>query len=114
MNENDRIPVEELTEHPFIADDLKTNSLSAMDIESFNSEMASKHYSAHSQAGASMMSNRFDDTEAKDSDVILTTKTTDQVRILLGQLVRAPTFVESNFDMSSSTYFNKHCDASIM
>ena len=77
MNENDRIPVEELTEHPFIVEDLKSNALSPMDIEAFNSEMASKHYSAHSQAGASMMSNRFDDTEAKETDVILTTKTTD-------------------------------------
>jgi serine/threonine protein kinase len=27
MNENDRIPVEELTEHPFIADELAVNSL---------------------------------------------------------------------------------------
>jgi len=77
MNENDRIPVEELTEHPFIAEDLAQNALSPMDINEFNSEMASKHYSGYSQAGASMMTNRFDDTEMKDGDVILTTKTTD-------------------------------------
>ena len=77
MNENDRIPVEELTEHPFIADSLEGNALSAMDIDAFNSEMTSKHYSGYSQAGASMMTNRFDDTESKDTDVILTTKTTD-------------------------------------
>ena len=33
MNENDRIPVEELSEHPFIAESLKTMSLNEMDID---------------------------------------------------------------------------------
>jgi len=55
--------------------------------------MANKHYSGYSSsAGASMMTNRFDDTEIKDSDVILTTKTCDQVRILLGQLISSDVF----------------------
>ena len=61
-----------------------------------------------------MMTNRFDDTEIKDCDVILTTKNSDQVKILLSQLVSSQVFTECNFDMTTSTYFNKHCDASIL
>ena len=60
------------------------------------------------------MTNRFDDTEIKDCDVILTTKNSDQVKILLSQLVSSQVFTECNFDMTTSTYFNKHCDASIL
>ena len=50
--------------------------------------MSNKHTSGYSSSGqTSMMTNRFEDTEIKDTDVILTTKTCEQVRILLGQLV---------------------------
>ena len=35
------------------------------------------------------MTNRFEDSEVKEGDVVLTTKTVDQVRILLRQLVRS-------------------------
>ena len=38
-NENDRIPVEELSEHPFIAEALKTMSLNKLDIDQFTMEM---------------------------------------------------------------------------
>ena len=36
MNENDRIPVEELTEHPFINEGLINKELCPLDIEAFN------------------------------------------------------------------------------
>ena len=35
MNENDRIPVEELSEHPFIASDLMNHPCSELDTEAF-------------------------------------------------------------------------------
>ena len=40
MNENDRIPVEELSEHPFIAEELKESRLNQLDIEAFNENMS--------------------------------------------------------------------------
>ena len=43
-----------------------------------------KHYSGFSSMGSSIMTNRFDDSVIKDTDVILTTKASEQVRILLG------------------------------
>ena len=36
MNEVDRVPINELGEHPFIAEDLMGNSLTLIDIEAFN------------------------------------------------------------------------------
>ena len=64
MNENDRIPVEELSEHPFIAESLKTMSLNELDIDQFTTEMSSsnKHYSGFSNVGSSAMASRFDET----------------------------------------------------
>ena len=45
-SEKDRIPLEELSEHPFIAEALKTMSLNKLDIDQFTTEMTSvnKHY----------------------------------------------------------------------
>ena len=94
-------------------------ALTELDVDAFNQEMAERSkgsaVSAMSGVGShmsqlSMMSNRFDDSEVKDTDVVLTTKKCDQVKILLGQLVNSSTFRESNFDMTKSTYFNKHWD----
>ena len=59
------------------------------------------------------MNSRFDDTEIRDTDVILTTKTSDQVRILISQLVNSTNFTNANFDMGNSSYFGKHFDASM-
>jgi len=39
MNEADRIPVEELTEHPLIAEDLASNKLAPLNTVAFNQEM---------------------------------------------------------------------------
>ena len=55
------------------------------------------------------MTGRFEDTEIKDTDVILSTKgLRDQVRCLLNQLVESTNFTSAQFDMGNSTYFNKH------
>lgn len=64
MNENDRIPVEELSEHPLIAEALKDSPLNELNIESFSEEMNStnKHYSGFSNVGSSVMASRFDET----------------------------------------------------
>ena len=59
------------------------------------------------------MASRFDETVIQDTDVILTTKASEQVRILLGQLVNSTNFTAANFNMGTSTYFNKHYDASM-
>ena len=115
MNENERIPVEELSEHPFIAEELKTSELNELDIEGFTQEMSSqnRHYSGFSNVGTSAMASRFDETVIQDTDVVLTTKASEQVRILLGQLVNSTNFTDVQFDMSNSTYFNKHYDISM-
>ena len=65
MLESDRIPVEELSEHPFIAEELLSTPLSTLDIDTFNSEV--KHTdkvrsSSISSANQSLMASRFDDT----------------------------------------------------
>ena len=116
MNESDRIPVEELFDHPFIAEELMGSPLSNVDADTFNEEMhiADKRYSHTSNVTASMMASRFDDTVIQESDIILTTKQSDQVRVLLSQLVNSTNFTEAQFDMTASTYFNKHLDASIV
>ena len=64
MNENDRIPVEELSEHPFIAEELKDSGLNQLNIEAFNDDMSSsnRHYSGFSNVGSSAMASRFDET----------------------------------------------------
>ena len=80
MNENDRIPVEELSEHPFIAEALSSVPLAELDIEAFSADMARSQarYSGYSEGvGASAMASRFDDTVIRDTDVILTTKPSD-------------------------------------
>ena len=59
------------------------------------------------------MASRFDETVIQDTDVILTTKGGEQVRILLSQLVNSTNFSNIQFDMSNSTYFNKHYDISM-
>ena len=59
------------------------------------------------------MASRFDETGIQDTDVILTTKGGEQVRILLSQLVNSTNFTNLQFDMSNSTYFNKHYDISM-
>ena len=63
--------------------------------------------------GSSAMASRFDETVIQDTDVILTTKGGEQVRILLSQLVNSTNFTNLQFDMSNSTYFNKHYDISM-
>lgn len=117
MNESDRIPVEELMEHPFIAKELAGNPLCQVNIATFNEEIAAtnKHYSGFSNyaGGGSAMTSRFEDTTIEETDIILTTKASEQVRILLGQLVNSANFSESNFDMSESRYFLKHYDVSM-
>ena len=116
MNENDRVPVEELNEHPFIAEGLSSNALAELDIEVFNEDMtrANKHYSGFSHAEASAMTSRFEDTVIRETDVILTTKASDQVRILIQQLVNTALFMETaDFDIGQSVYFNKYYDASM-
>jgi len=40
MNENDRIPVEELSEHPFIAEALENSLLNELDIDNFSLAMS--------------------------------------------------------------------------
>lgn len=95
MNEADRIPVEELMEHPFIASELARNRLCLVDIAAFNADITvtNRHYSGFSNYGGnSAMTSRFDDTTIDDTDIILTTKASEQVRILLGQLVNSATF----------------------
>lgn len=59
------------------------------------------------------MLSRFDDTQILDTDVILTTKASDQMRILLSQLVNSKNFSEANFNMNNSAYFMKHYDISM-
>ena len=59
------------------------------------------------------MTSRFEDTVIQDTDVILTTKASDQVRILICQLVNSSSFTECNFDMGQSVYFNKYYDISM-
>ena len=119
MNEADRVPINELGEHPFIAKELMKNPLTPIDIESFNHEMnmSKSRYSVSSQSqdkSSSAMTSRFDDTVIKDSDVILTTKQSDQVRILLSQLVNSTAFTDAQFDMGESAYFNKYYDTSML
>ena len=59
MNENDRIPVEELTEHPFIDSKLMDKEMSELDIDSFNRsvEATSRRYSAYSSCNNSAVMN---------------------------------------------------------
>ena len=120
MNENDRIPVEELNEHPFIAEQLMDVEMNKLDIEGFNRSVAatSRRFSCYSANNSMVMNNstmtdRFNDSQIKATEVVLTTKASDQVHILLSQLVNATNFTSANFDMSMSGYFNKHYDASM-
>ena len=78
MSENDRLPVEELSNHPFISEELMSVPLTMLDIESFNDEVedSSKANLRMSNASCSVMAGRFDDTVIKDTDVILTTRST--------------------------------------
>ena len=93
MNEGDRIPVEELQDHPYITEDLMSTPLCPIDIDSFNEDinLSKARQSTFSQS-ATTMNSRFDDTTIHDTDVILTTKASEQVRILLGQLVNSTAF----------------------
>ena len=111
MKESDRISIEEIGEHPFIADAFKHMSLNELDIDHFTTEMsrANKHYysdfpNADSPAATA---SRLNET------IILTTKGDEQVRTLMHQLVNADNFCDVQFDMSSSNYFKKHYDISI-
>ena len=78
MSENDRLPVEELVNHPFISEELMSVPLTMLDIESFNDEIDvnPKEDLRMSNASCSVMAGRFDDTVIKDMDVILTTRAT--------------------------------------
>ena len=78
MSENDRLPVEELSNHPFISEELISVPLTTLDIESFNSEVEDTPNKnvRMSNASCSVMTGRFDDTVIKDTDVILTTRAT--------------------------------------
>ena len=119
MGERDRMPIEELCDHPFIAEELITTPLSPLDIELFNNDMqqtdskANKERNFSELSGQSSqystMTSRFEDTVIRDTDVILSTKGyRDQVRCLLNQLVEATNFTSAQFDMGNSMYFNKH------
>lgn len=85
MNENDRIPVEELNEHPFIAEQLMDKEMNELDIEEFNNEVSrtSRRYSCYSGSNntslmnTSTMTDRFNETVVKETDVVLTTKASD-------------------------------------
>ena len=59
------------------------------------------------------MTSRFADTTIGEQDVILTTKASQQVPILLGQLINRAQFRELDFDMQNSPYFLKHYDESM-
>lgn len=77
MNESDRIPVEELGDHPFIAEELLSTPLTTLDIDTFNEEAAGgddKRESTVSTSTTKLMPSRFDDTVIHETDVILTTK----------------------------------------
>ena len=117
MNENDRIPVEELTDHPFINEELMSVPMTVLNIEEFNAalEVSSKgHVSGLSAGGQhSHMTSRFEDTVIHDTDVILTTKKSEQVPTLLRQLVNSTLFQEANIDLQNSTYFIKNYDSSM-
>ena len=80
MSENDRLPVEELSNHPYISEELINVPLTVLDIESFNNEIddTSKTNVRLSMQSCSVMTGRFDDTVIKDTDVILTTKATQE------------------------------------
>ena len=76
-------------------------------------DASQRSYSNMSGVNTSSMSARFGDSEIQDTDCILTTKASDQVRILLGQLVNSPNFISAKFNMSNSNYFGKHYDISM-
>jgi len=79
MNEEDRIPIEEMMDHPFIAPELKDFSLNEIDIAAFNNEMdaSQRCYSGFSGVNTSSMTSRFGDSEILDTDCVLTTKASD-------------------------------------
>lgn len=79
MNENDRIPVEELLLHPFICNDYAEKPMTVLDVQLFEKDMAkNRHYSGFSsQYGMPSMPGRFDETQIMSGDVILTTKMSD-------------------------------------
>ena len=77
--------------------------LSQLDIENFTEQMDTSRAraSTYSASASNMnMTDRFDDTEIRDTDVILTTKASEQVRILLGQLVNSQNFIDANYDIT--------------
>ena len=61
-------------EHPFIADELINVPLSTLDVNQFNEEVknASQVKAHMSNVSCSVMTSRFDDTQIRDTDLILT------------------------------------------
>ena len=88
MSETLRLPIEEMTVHPFIAEELISTPLSALDIETFNDDMqsASKNQKTNDcslLSSTSEMVSRFENTMITETDVVLSTRVRDQVRTLL-------------------------------
>ena len=54
------------------------------------------------------MTSRFDDTQIRDTDIILTILPSEQVRILVKHLVISPNFTDAEFDIENSVYFTKY------
>lgn len=85
MDENNRIKVEDLLSHPFIEPNFLNKSLTELDIPRFEKDMkTNKHFSGFSSLySAPTMPERFDDTRIEATDVILTTKLSDQKPLLV-------------------------------
>ena len=113
-SEQDRLRVEELLEHPFISDEMINVPLSPLDINLFNDEVQNESSvkSRMSNQSAFYMHSRFDDTQIKDTDVILTILPSKQVSILLKHLVTSSNFTEAEIDIENSFYFNKYYNKS--
>ena len=88
MSETLRLPIGEMIMHPFIAEELISTPLSALDIETFNDDMqsASKNQKTNDcslLSSTSEMVSRFENTMITETDVVLSTRVRDQVRTLL-------------------------------
>ena len=109
MNENDRIPVEEIQLHPFINREYLEKPLTPINVPDFEKgQQMGKHFSGFSSqyTSSAQMANRFDDTTIESGDVILTTKMSDQKGLLIQQLVEAGTYTDQEID--DSEYFAKN------
>ena len=111
MNENERIPVDELQQHPFISETFVKLPLTILDVERFSKEMArQKRYSISSASYApnAQVPTNVTDSNTDDNQVILTTKACDQKAILVRQLVESENFAKANVNIEECSYFSKH------